>query len=177
MLPFPANELVTFHYSWNCLLIGWHLNSFSSRVKHMNYWLWCTMIASKMWYLFMIKELLCQWRIHHGRHFVKILWSTLRRLLKSSNHTLLIWFHVVCCFSDMGWYHTSLLAGSSGFMRFTLGNCVRNWGIPFLRHFHTTTKPWCWIQLQSTLFTGFMHHAWSYFTLKGNRILKLYRFV
>lgn len=58
-----------------------------------------------MWYPFMIKELLCQWRIRHGRYFVKILWSTLRRLLKSSNQSLLICF-MFCLFllHGMIWY-------------------------------------------------------------------------
>jgi len=74
---------------------GWHAISFSSRVRRMNYWLLSTMIAFKMWYPFMIKGLHCQSRTQHGRHFVKILWSISRRLLKSSNRTFLIYFHVL----------------------------------------------------------------------------------
>ena len=81
---------------------GWHAISFSSRVRRMNCWLLSTMIAFKMWYPFMIKGLHCQSRTQHGRHFVKILWSILRRLLKSSNRTFLIIFMFCLLFLTHG---------------------------------------------------------------------------
>lgn len=98
------------------------------------------MMASKMWYLFMIKELLCQWRIHHGRHFVKILWSTLRRLLKSSNHTLLICFHVVCCFFRHGMISYFFTCREQWLHAFYLGKLCEKLGHSFSKAFSYYNK-------------------------------------
>lgn len=62
------------------------------------------MTAFKMWYLFMIKELHCLWRMQHGTLTAEIRWSNLRRLLNSCNLTHKTCTHLL---SSVFWKHST----------------------------------------------------------------------